>query len=88
MANAKTLNEFVNKLVLRVRGIIKLLPEVVILKINVRDARRILNQFGIRFAISLAASSKLLELHNVLGECTSLVTENVRNHAQFFVQIG
>jgi len=69
-----------------VRTILKLFEKLRIFKIDICYARLIFYWARLICAELILANGELLELHNVLCECAGLVTEDVLDHAEFFVQ--
>jgi len=56
-----------------------------ILKVDISDARGILERSWVVTAVLIKTGRELFELHNVLSKCTCFVTEDVVDHPQFLV---
>jgi hypothetical protein len=88
VAEAKGLEETFENSIIFVFFVVDVLVILCILKIDIGDARGILDGRWVFAAILIKARREPFELHNVLGQCACFVTENVVYHAQFFVQVG
>ena len=65
--------------------IIQNLEQIVVLEVYVGYAGCILTRFGVGLAVSDTSSSEFLELHDVLGQRSRLVTEDVGDHAELLI---
>lgn len=88
MAKAKSLYEALNTLVIFMFCVIQLIIKLFILEIDIGDTWKVLNTLRVILAKLVAIDGKLLELHDVLREGASFITEYVMNHPQFLVQVG
>ena len=70
---------------IRVLCILQLIVELLIVKVYVSYAWKVLNVFRFINAKFVAHNAELLELHNVLCEGASFIAENVVDHTQLFI---
>ena len=63
------------------RSIIDVVVVLLVLKVDISDARWILDGLWIIFTVLKLSSRESLELHDVLSKRTSLITEDVVHHA-------
>ena len=58
-----------------------------ILKVDICDAEGILFGLWLVFAIGIFSDWEFLELHHILSECASLITEYLVHHSQLLIEI-
>ena len=68
-------------------SILKLLLYLVVLEIDVGYTWLV--RYILRFihAIFVLVDGELLELHNILSECSCFVTKNIVDHSKFFIEV-
>lgn len=81
MAKAEGLMEALQVLAVLMRSIIDVVVVLLVLKVDISDARWILDGLWIIFTVLKLSSRESLELHDVLSKRTSLITEDVVHHA-------
>ena len=64
-----------------------MLFEIRVVKVHIRHSGWILKLPWLVGAVFDRACRETLELHNVLGQRASLITEDVMDHAKLFIQV-
>ena len=72
---------------IRVGFIILVLFELRILEVDIGDSELVLDVLGIVDTIGNITCRKPFELHDILRQGASLVTEDIVHHAEFFIQV-
>ena len=88
VAEAEGLEESFQVGIVFVIAVLDLLPVLRVFKVHVSHSSRVFKRRGIVRTILDGASREAFEFHNILSQSSSLVTKDVVNHTELFIQVG
>ena len=87
MTETQSFKELLEWFVVLMVSVVDVLLEVGVVKVHVGHSGSVLFRLWVVHTILVRAGRESLELHDVLGQCTSLVAEDVVHHAKLLVQV-
>lgn len=87
VADAEALDESIHVVMIGMLRVVQMFPYLRVFKVNVSNSGSIGIRLGVRLTVGDPTSSEFLEFHDVLGESTGLIGEDVGNHTELFIQV-